>query len=174
MKALLLLLALISLPSSLLAGDFDNWFFDFMTGRCEVEGEMLDAENKQIGTFVGVTKGAISADGKKFTVKFEYTYMPQGVKAADSCTYTKHKDGVYRAAGVDPDGVKYKIELKIEEDKTATNKSTKADGRMVHSILALKKDGAIHATDTLNFKGLGVVSRINYKWHKVKLEPNAP
>ena len=32
----------------------------------------------------------------------------------------------------------------------------------------------IHGTDTLNFKGLGVVSRINYKWSKAKLEKAAP
>ena len=149
------------------AGDFDNWYFQLASERCEVEGEIFNAAGEQIGTFVGVTHGELSEDGKSFTEHFEYTYMPGGAKSKGSATWTRGKDGAYRASGKTPDRVRYFTQMKVEKNKTYIQRSSFTDGRMAESKAQLKEDGSLSLVDTIKTKEVGLMMTLTYRRTKV-------
>ncbi|MCB1098031.1 MAG: hypothetical protein KDN22_20840 [Verrucomicrobiae bacterium] len=159
MKALLI--AVLSLPVSVFGGDFDNWYFEFLSERCEISGKTFSPDGKETGTFTGASTGKVSPKGAKFTESFEYIYMPGDHKAKDSLVWTKGKDGIFRSASKDSAGNRFSIELTVKADHHYDLKSTFADGRTIETKAKLR-EGVIHAVDTARTKEGEVVFVLKY------------
>jgi hypothetical protein len=144
---LLLVLFPFFLTSSVFAGDFDAWYFKFISVERKVVGETLSAEGKVVGTFTGTTSGEASADGKTFTEKFEYFYMPEEHRVIEALVWTKGEDGVFRTSAEFPAGNKFTCELSVKDDSHYHLKSTFEDGRTCETTAQLKEDGVLHAVD---------------------------
>jgi hypothetical protein len=145
---LLLQIFLFCLPLTAFAGDFDAWYFKFLSVERKVVGETLSADGKVVGTYTGMTSGAPSADGKSFTEKFEYLYMPEEHRVKEALVWTKDVDGVFRSSSEFPVGNKFTCVLTVKADNQYLLKSTFEDGRTCETTAQLKEDGVLHAVDT--------------------------
>ncbi len=167
---LLLIIAVFSLPLSVFGGDFDNWYFKFLSERCDITGKTFSPDGKKTGTFTGTSTGKVSPTEATFTESFEYVYMPGDHKAKDSLVWTKVKDGVFRSASEDPAGNRFSIELTVEADNKYRLKSTFADGRTIETEASLREDNVIHAVDTARTKAGEVVFVLKYTRSKAEKE----
>lgn len=161
MKAFLFIFLLGSSLSAF-AGDFDAWYFKFLSVERKVVGETLSAEGKVVGTFTGKTSGEVSADGKQFTEKFEYLYMPEEHRVKEALVWKKDVDGVFRSSSVLPDGSKFSCELTVKEDNQYHMKSTFEDGRSCETNAQLKEDGVLHAVDLAKDEEGNLVFTLKY------------
>lgn len=159
---LLLIFFLFCLPLPAFAGDLDNWYFKFISVERKVTGETLSADGKVVGTFAGTASGEASADGKSFTEKFEYLYMPEEHRVKEALIWTKDENGVFRSSSEFPVGNKFTCELNIKEGHQYHLKTTFEDGRTCETLAQLKEDGVLHAVDTAKDKEGNVVFTLKY------------
>lgn len=159
----LLMISLMCLPLSVLADDLDNWYFKFLSVERKVTGETFSAEGENVGTFTGTTSGEVSEDGKTFTERFEYLYMPEEHHVKDTLVWTKDEKGIFRSSSEDSLGNKFFCELSIKADDQYHLKTIFEDGRTCETTAELKEDGVLHAIDTAKDKEGNVVFMLKYK-----------
>lgn len=159
---LLLIFFLFCLPLSVIAGDFDAWYFKFLSVERKVLGETLSAEGKVVGTFTGKTSGEVTADGKTFTERFEYFYMPEEHRVIEALVWSKGEDGVFRTSAEFPAGNKFTCELTVKDDNQYHLKSTFEDGRTCETTAQLKEDGVVYALDVAKDHEGKVVFTLKY------------
>lgn len=162
----LAIIAIVCLPISVFGGDFENWYFEFVSERTEISGKTLSSDDKQTGTYTGTSTGSVSPNGTEFTETFEYIYMPGDHKTKYALVWTKGKDGVFRSLGEDPSGNKFSFELTIKADKQYNLKCIFADGTTIEAVARLNKDDIIHSVDTARTK-MGDIACI-YKYTRSK------
>ncbi len=159
---LCLMFSLLCLPLPAFAGDFDAWYFKFLSVERKVVGETLSADGKVVGTYAGTTSGEASADGKQFTEKFEYLYMPEEHRVKEALIWTKDENGMFRSTSEFPVGNKFTCELTIKEEQQYHLKTTFEDGRTCETTAQLKEDGVLHAVDTAKDKEGNVIFTLKY------------
>ncbi len=159
---LLLQIFLFCLPLPAFAGDYDSWYFKFLSVERKVAGETLSAEGKVVGAFTGKTSGEIAADGKSFTEKFEYLYMPEEHRVKEALVWKKDVNGVFQAKAEFPAGNKFSCELTIKDDRNFHIKSTFADGGTCETTGQLNDDGVLHAVDTAKDKDGNLIFTLKY------------
>ena len=144
----LLSIFLVCLPLNAFAGDFDAWYFKFLSVERKVVGETLSAEGKVVGTFTGKSSGEVSADGKSFSEKFEYFYMPEEHRVKEALVWKKNVNGGFQASAEFPAGNRFSCELTIKDEKNFILKTTFENGGTCVTAAELKDDGVLHAVDT--------------------------
>ena len=157
---LIIYLICISLPA--FAGDFDNWYFKFLSVERKVKGETFAPDGKVIGGFSGINSGEASKDEKQFTEKFEYTYMPEELHVKDSLVWTKDLNGIFHSSSEFPADSKFSCELTIKDQNQYLLKTTFEDGRTCETTAQLKEDGILYAVDTAKDKDGAVVFILKY------------
>ncbi len=153
---------LFCLPLSVFAGDFDAWYFKFLSVERKVVGETLSAEGKVVGTFTGTTSGAAAADGKTFTEKFEYFYMPEEHRVKELLVWKKDENGVFHATAELPVGNKFSCALTVKDDRHFHLKTTFENGGTCETTAELKEDGVLHAVDTAKDKDGNMIFTLKY------------
>ncbi len=156
----MILLFCLNLPA--FAGGMDNWYFKFISVERKVVGETLSPEGKVIGTFTGTTSGEASVDGKQFTEKFEYFYMPEEHRVKEALVWIEDENGVFRSAAEFPLGNKFTCELTVKADSQYHLKTMYVDGRTCETTAQLKEDGVLHAVDVAKDVDGKVVFTLNY------------
>ena len=142
-----LMILLFGLSSPAFAGDFDNWYFKFISVERKVKGETFSADGKIVGTFTGKTFGETSADGKKFTENFEYTYMPEEHLAKDTLIWIRDEKGTFRSSTELHSGEKIWFELTLKAENQYQLKATFDDGKTCETSAQIREDGVLHAVD---------------------------
>ena len=165
---------LIALSLPALGNDFDNWYFNFLAGQVESQGDMFSPDGEQVGTFAGQMKSAVSKDGKSFRSDFECLYLPMEIEVKEDSVWTKGKDGTFRSSDKNIEGVKFKVTLTVKKDKTAQAKAVYVDGRKMTVDYQLKDDGKIHAVVTISLPNGVEGVAMKYQVSKAKPEKEAP
>jgi len=149
-----------SLP--VLAGDFDAWYFKFLSVERKIAGETCSANGEVVGAFTGKASGEISEDGRSFIEKFEYLYMPEEYHVKEKLVWTKGEDGVFRASAEFPPGNKFSCELTVENENRYHLKTTFEDGRTCETRAEIRDDGVIHAVDTAKDEDGNMILKLKY------------
>jgi hypothetical protein len=159
---LLLINCLFCMSLPVLAGDFDGWYFKFLSVERKIAGETRSEHGKVVGAFTGTASGEISADGRSFTEKFEYLYMPEEHHVKEKLLWIKGEDGVFRATAELPDGNKFFCELTVKDENHYQLKTTFEDGRTCETNAELKEDGVLHAVDTAKDEEGNIIFTLKY------------
>lgn len=167
-----LIISLLCYSVTSYGGEFENLYFEFCSKTCEISGETFSPDGKKEGTVTGKSSGAASADGKEFTEKFEYLFMPGKHEGKDTLIWKRGEDGVFRTTGKDAAGNKFTCVLTVKTEKEYGSLTTFEDGRTVETKAELNKDGVLHAVDTGKTKEGDVVFIIKYTRAKVAEDSN--
>ncbi len=161
MKVTLMILLLgLSLPA--FAGDFDNWYFKFISVERKVKGETFSPDGKIVGTFTGKTSGEVSKDGKKFTEMYEYMFMPEENHSKDTLIWLKDEKGIFRSATELQTGQKIWFQLTLKAENQYELKATFDDGKTCETKAEMKEDGVLHAVDVTKDVDGNVVFTLKY------------
>lgn len=159
-SCLIIILCCLAMPA--FAGDFDAWYFKFLSVERKVVGETFSAEGKVVGTFTGKTSGAATADGKSFEEKFEYLYMPEENQVKEALVWTRDVAGVFHATAEFPAGNKFSCELTIKDDQNYHLKTVFENGGSCESTGQLKEGGVVHAVDTAKDAEGNIIFTLKY------------
>lgn len=154
-----------TIPTSLSAADFDNWFFDFFTGSSKSTEEHFDAKGKKVDQGEGSLNGAISEDGSSFVLRVDYKSQKQGTSKA-TLTWKKVVAGNYRGEYRNSNGADATYSLTLQDNKAFEMSARGAEGVTIVSVGRLEEDGKIRSQEKVQTRDGKLIVRAESQTEK--------
>jgi hypothetical protein len=134
------------------AGDFENWYFDFLQSELDYVGKYFTPDGREFGNSRGTAMGSITSDEHLFTETvsnhYETLYEPQNNTIEITIKWRKSGDfsqGQYQ----DSNGLEVAIIMNVSENHQFSTESSAPDGRTMTTEGQLMDDGTVSVNETM-------------------------